>query len=121
MGKRSLILFLIITTTIGHTATSNKDVVDSKGRVMEVGAKLNTLEKQIGSKNAHYLLKLEEANNIEKQMLEAEQINENLTAKYKSEEKKYWHTLENIEVEDEFPALVQEVPFSTPQKPRQNK
>ena len=46
-------------------------------------------EKQIGSKNAHYLLKLEEANNIEKQMLEAEQINENLTAKYKSEEKKY--------------------------------
>lgn len=30
----------------------------------------------------------------------------------KLEEKKYWHTLENIEVEDEFPALVQEVPFS---------
>ena len=104
MAHRHLGLGFLLFFTSFYVCSSTRDIVHSRGRVLELGSRLNSLEKEVGSRNAQYLLKLEESNQIEKQIAEAESINESIAKKYHAEEKKYNSILRSFAlsaVEDE--------------------
>lgn len=101
MGQQILVLLLIF--SLGVQATSN-DLSKLRSSLLELNVKIRTLEKHIGFKNAQYLMKLEEASQIDGKILEIEKLNESLRTKNDEELVKLNKVLRSLalsQVEDE--------------------